>query len=131
MEIAIITVLAVTVIVLVFYLIKSRHDMGVRIRDARREAITQSRAVLGGRFTEQLAPYLPEFKYDPTEARFIGSPVDFIVFPGLSSDKPSEVVLLEVKSGKSGRLTHREKRIQELVEAGHVRWELIHRPAEI
>ena len=41
----------------------------------RRQAISRSRAVLGGRFTEQLAPYLPEFKYDPTEARFIGSPV--------------------------------------------------------
>ena len=48
---------------------------------ATREAVIQSRAVLGGKFVEQLAPYLPEFKYDPTEARFIGSPIDLIVFP--------------------------------------------------
>ncbi len=50
-----------------------------RIRQA---AINQSRAVLGGKFVEQMAPYLPEFKYDPTEARFIGSPIDLVVVPG-------------------------------------------------
>lgn len=77
---------------------------------------------------EQMVPYLPEFKYDPTEARFIGSPIDFIVFPGLSANDPEEVVLVEVKSGKTARLTERERKIRDLVEAGKVRWELIYRP---
>lgn len=78
---------------------------------------------------EQMAPYLPEFKYDPTEARFIGTPIDLIVFPGLSVDNPREVVFIEVKTGRSGRLTGREKKIRELIEAGKVRWESIYRPA--
>ena len=77
-----------------------------------------------------MTPYLPEFSYDPTEARFIGSPIDLIVFPGLSQDAPTEIVIMEVKSGKRPRLTSREKRIQELVEMGKVRFELIHRPQE-
>jgi len=34
----------------------------------------KSRAVLGGQFSEQLAPFLPDFKYLPTECRFVGKP---------------------------------------------------------
>lgn len=95
-----------------------------------REAITQSRAVLGGKFTEQMAPYLPEFKYDPTEARFIGSPIDLIVFPGLSRGEPEEIVIMEIKTGKTGQLTPQERKIRQLIENGMVRWELIQKPQE-
>lgn len=95
----------------------------------RRAAVTQSRAVLGGRFIEQLAPYLPEFKYDPTEARFIGSPIDLIVFPGLAAGDPKEIVIMEIKSGKNCQLTPQERKISQLVEEGMVRWELIQQPS--
>ncbi len=88
-------------------------------------AISQSRAVLGGKFTEQLAPYLPEFKYDPTEARFIGSPIDMIVFPGLNRGDPQEIVIMEIKSGKHCQLTSQQQKIRQLIEDGMVRWELI------
>jgi len=97
---------------------------------ARKEAITQSRAVLGGKFVEQLAPYLPEFKYDPTEARFIGSPIDLIVFPGLASGDPEEIVIMEIKTGKTGQLTPQERKIRQLIEDGMVRWELIQKSTE-
>ena len=46
--------------------------------DYRKDAIMKSRAVLGGQFSEQLAPYLPNFKYLPTECRFIGKPIDLM-----------------------------------------------------
>lgn len=98
---------------------------------ALRQAILQSRAVLGGKFTEQMAPYLPEFNYDPTEARFIGSPVDFIVFPGLSRGDPQEIVIIEIKSGRVASLTPQQKKIRQLIEDGMVRWELIQRPGEV
>lgn len=100
------------------------------IAQARKEAIAQSRGVLGGKFIEQVVPYLPSFKYDPTEARFIGSPIDLIVFPGLASGDPKEIVIIEIKSGKNARLTASEAKIRELIEGGMVRWELIHQPAE-
>ena len=95
-----------------------------------REAVTQSRAVLGGKFTEQMAPYLPEFNYDPTEARFIGSPIDLIVFPGLSRGEPEEIVIMEIKTGKTGQLTPQERKIRQLIENGMVRWELIQKPSQ-
>ena len=130
MELAIIVVLALVIVLLLFALGRTQAGISAKVEEARRDAIGRSRAVLGGRFTEQLAPYLPEFHYDPTEARFIGSPVDLIVFPGLSSDEPQEIVFVEVKAGARGRLSAREQRIRELVEAGKVRWELLHRPSE-
>ena len=94
-------------------------------KSIRQAAINQSRAVLGGRFVEQMAPYLPEFKYDPTEARFIGSPIDLVVFPGLASGNPQEVVIMEIKTGKECRLTPQQNKIRQLIEDGMVRWELI------
>ena len=97
-----------------------------RLGEVRQKAIEQSRAVLGGKFVEQLTPYLPDFKYDPTEARFIGSPLDFVIFPGLAQGEPREVVFLEVKTGKS-KLTPAERKLQKLIKAGKVRWELIQR----
>ncbi|AKG53239.1 hypothetical protein DGWBC_0560 [Dehalogenimonas sp. WBC-2] len=99
----------------------------VEIDRASKQAVTQSRAVLGGKFTEQMAPYLPEFKYDPTEARFIGSPIDLVVFPGLATGDPREIIIMEVKSGQNCQLTPAQKKIRELVEDGMVRWELIER----
>jgi predicted Holliday junction resolvase-like endonuclease len=127
-------ILFIIVIALLYRLSKAgrefkqwREEEEKRLEEARRQAILQSRAVLGGKFTEQMAPYLPEFKYDPTEARFIGTPIDLVVFPGLAEGEPREIVLIEVKSGRSSRLTPREKRIKELVEANMVRWEEIHR----
>ena len=97
---------------------------------ALKEAIAQSRAVLGGKFTEQLAPYLPEFNYDPTEARFIGSPIDLIVFPGLARGDPEEIVIMEIKTSKTSQLTPQERKIRQLIEDGMVRWELLQKPQE-
>lgn len=127
-------ILLIVCIVLAYRLFKARREFKQwmkteeqRLDEVRKQAIEQSRAVLGGKFTEQMAPYLPEFKYDPTEARFIGSPIDLVVFPGLATGEPTEVVLIEVKTGRFSRLTGRERKIEELVKTGKVRWELIHR----
>ena len=136
-EILLIVVLCVVCIFLGYLLIKVKLQFeeykraeSDRVCEARKNAINQSRAVLGGKFTEQLIPYLPGFSYDPTDARFLGSPIDFVVFPGLAEGDPTEVVFIEVKSGKSGRLTPKEKCIQKLVEGKKVRWELIHSSVE-
>lgn len=136
--IAIATAASIIAILLSYYLIKWRFEKRFRQwletevltleqekQRIRRTAINQSRAVLGGKFTEQMAPYLPEFKYDPTEARFIGSPIDLVVFPGLASGDPQEIVIMEIKSGKNCQLTPQQRKIRQLIEDGMVRWELI------
>ena len=95
--------------------------LGARLPAIRREAAARSRAVLGGQFSEQLAPFLPDFPYSPTEARFLGRPVDFIVFKGLDAGEPTEIIFVEVKSGES-ELSTTERKLRVAVEEGRVRW---------
>ena len=87
----------------------------------REEAISRSRSVLTGQFSEQLAPYLPNFPFSPTEARFIGKPVDFLVFRGMDHQNIEEVIFVEVKSGKS-HLSTSERRLREAIQKKKVRW---------
>ncbi|MFH1607576.1 MAG: Holliday junction resolvase-like protein [archaeon] len=88
----------------------------------RKDAISKSRAVLSGLFSEQLAPFLPDFNYNPTECRFIGKPIDFICFRGLDKKDVDEVVFVEVKSGNS-KLSPTEKKLKEAIDKKKVRWE--------
>ena len=88
----------------------------------RKDAVLKSRAVLSGQFSEQLAPYLPDFPFSPTEVRFMGKPVDFIVFKGMDNQNIEEVVFLEVKSGSS-KLNKAQKSLKETIEKNKVRWE--------
>lgn len=96
----------------------------------RKDAINKSRAVLGGNFSEQLAPYLPNFKYLPTECRFLGKPIDLLVFKGMDNKEINEVVFVEIKSGKS-KLNKSEKNLKEAIEKKRVRWEEYRIPDEL
>jgi predicted Holliday junction resolvase-like endonuclease len=96
----------------------------------RKDAISRSRSVLGGQFSENLAPYLPDFKYKPNECSFIGKPIDFIVFKGSDEKDINEVVFVEVKSGKS-KLNSQEKKLKETIENKRVKWEEYRIPEEI
>ncbi len=147
MEIATIIVVAVVVVILAIilsnYIARLKLEKRYRewrdaeilkwqaeIEQARKSAVVQSRAVLGGKFTEQMVPYFPDFRYDPTEVRFIGSPIDLIVFPGLARGDPEEIVILEIKTGKNPQLNPAQKKIRRLVEEGMVRWDEIYRVSE-
>ena len=95
---------------------------------ARKESVRISRATRDGRAYEQLVPYLPEFEdqFDRCDARFLGSPIDFVVFDGLyGPDRDlNEIVFVEVKSGRP-TLNKAERAVREAVEDGRVRWERI------
>ena len=130
--IAVAVVVAILVIIFSVYIIRSIYEKRLRdeLEQARKDAVSQSRAVLGGKFTEQMVPFFPDFAYDPTEVRFIGSPIDMVVFPGLAQGDPQEIVILEVKTGKNAQLTSVQKKIRQLVEDGMVRWDEVHQQGE-
>ena len=92
------------------------------IPNHRKEAIAKSRSVLSGLFSEQLAPYLPDFNFKPTEVRFLGKPVDFIAFKGLDDKNVEEVVFVEVKSGKA-QMNKTEKSLKDTIKKKKVRFE--------
>ena len=98
--------------------------------EIRKDSVNRSRSTLKGRIAEQMAPLLPSFGYLPADARFIGSPVDYIIFDGLSSvadDKGSEIriVLMDVKQG-SASLSRTQRMIKKAVEERAVSWQTLH-----
>jgi predicted Holliday junction resolvase-like endonuclease len=72
-----------------------------------------------GKITEHIAPlYLTkELEVDPRDIRFIGTPIDFIAFKGLSQGRPEKIFFIEVKTSRTGALTQRQKAIKDLVES--------------
>jgi predicted Holliday junction resolvase-like endonuclease len=96
--------------------------------ETRKDAIAKSQSVSTGKMVEQLCPYFPEFPYNPKDARFIGSPLDFLIFDGLSEGDLKEVVFVEVKTGKSN-LNARERQVRDAIKDGRVKWQEI-RPTE-
>ncbi|MEM4625624.1 MAG: Holliday junction resolvase-like protein [Candidatus Pacearchaeota archaeon] len=93
-----------------------------KIPKYRKEAIEKSRSVLTGQFSEQLAPYFPNFPYSPTECKFIGKPIDFIIFKGSDEKNIEEVIFLEIKS-KNSKLSSQERNLKKTIENRRVRWE--------
>ena len=88
----------------------------------RKDAVNRSRAVLGGQFSEQLAPFLPGFPCNPGDVRFVGKPIDFVAFPGSAEGGDiKEIYFIEVKSSQS-KLSPREKQIKLAVEQGRVKY---------
>lgn len=90
--------------------------------EIRADAIRRSSAVVSGKVTEHLTPFMGIFPYNPKDVRFVGTPVDLIVFDGLSEDALRQIIFLEVKTGSSS-LTTRERRVRDLVLARQVSWE--------
>jgi len=94
----------------------------------RKDAIARSVNTLLGRIGEEFAPLLLADKYqvNPKDFRHLGSPVDYIAFKGLSDDNVHpEVIFIEVKSGKSGSLTERERKVRDAIRNGKVRYEVV------
>jgi predicted Holliday junction resolvase-like endonuclease len=98
--------------------------------EARRESVERSRSSLKGQIAEQMAPLLPGFPYLPADARFLGDPIDYIVFRGYSDFRDRggggeelEIVLLEVKQGGSV-LSPSQRAIARCVQEGRLRFEI-------
>jgi len=96
---------------------------------AGRQALESSRVTIKGKIYEQLAPILPGFNYNPADARFLGNPIDYIIFDGYTEAKGGtgrvrRIVLMDVKTGKA-KLSDSQKKIREAVESGAVMWETL------
>ncbi len=90
-------------------------------RSVRQDAVQRSQAVTVGKVYEQLVPYLPDFPFNPKDVRFLGTPVDFVVFDGLSDGTVRRIVFVEVKTAASD-LSTRERRVRDAIKAGRVDW---------
>jgi predicted Holliday junction resolvase-like endonuclease len=92
------------------------------------KSLEAQRHVIKGKISEQLFPLLYEKAGNLSDFRFIGSPIDYIVFEGLSDGDASndkvDIKFIEVKTGNA-RLSSTEERIKNAVEDKRVTWEEI------
>lgn len=98
---------------------------------AQKRSVNTSRAVLKGKMAEQMAPIMPEFQYLPSDAKFLGDPIDYVVFDGYTDYRDGdgraediEIVLIDIKSG-GARLTKGQQAIAQAMAEGRVRFETI------
>jgi predicted Holliday junction resolvase-like endonuclease len=132
---SLIIVIAIVVIVVCYAAYLIGELVGTKVTadkfpDAKKEAVQRSRSVLGGQFAEQLAPYLPDFPFRPNETKFIGSPVDFIVFEGMDEKNITDVFFVEVKSGNA-RLNSNQKNLKDAIDNKRVQWKEYKIPEDI
>lgn len=98
------------------------------LKQARAQSVKQSGRTLRGQIAEEMAPMLPGFDFEPADCKFLGDPVDYVIFDGLSRWRNGEgaledleIVFVDVKSGKA-RLNDAQRAIQGAIEAGRVRF---------
>ena len=101
---------------------KAKHTVAIR-----QDAVLRSQAVTVGKVSEQLLPYLPGFRFNPKDARFLGSPVDLVVFDGLDEGELRGVWFLEVKTGNAV-LSERERQIRDAILEKRVGWDELRLP---
>ena len=101
------------------------------LAQAQKRSVNTSRAVLKGKMAEQLAPIMPQFECLPSDAKFLGDPVDYVVFDGYTDLRDGEgrpedieIVLIDIKSG-GARLTKGQVAIAQAIQAGRVRFETV------
>lgn len=131
MEAAVLLVLLVGALLTIFVQTLRIRRMKVEHRREKALAVRLSRAVSLGKAVEHLVPFLADFPFDPGDFRFLGAPVDFVVFAGLrEKDDVEEIVFVEVKTG-TGRLSRREQSVRRAVEEGRVSWREVSPPLPV
>ncbi len=78
----------------------------------------KSSEVRVGQLSEQVVSLIDGFDYDSKQMRFIGSPIDYVVFG------EDMITFLEVKSGGS-QLSAKQRHLRELVNSGKVEWKTV------
>jgi predicted Holliday junction resolvase-like endonuclease len=103
-----------------------------KVAQVKKEALKRQRPILGGLFSEQIAPLLPDFPKDLkiSEARFVGKPIDFLFFKGMDEKNIREVVFVEVKTGKSA-LSLVERKLRDAIRDKRVEWREYRIPDEM
>jgi len=78
-----------------------------------------AKAVGIGKNIEKIVPTFKEFPLDLSDCRFLGDPIDILVFSGLTNNLVHSMSFIEVKSG-GARLNANQKMAKEAVESNRV-----------
>ena len=92
-----------------------------------KDAVRRSSAAIKGQIGERFAPFRDGFGYEPADARFLGSPVDYVVFDGMTDGEIKGVAFVEVKVGVLP-LSPFQRQVSEAIRDGRVAWRVLELP---
>jgi predicted Holliday junction resolvase-like endonuclease len=121
----------VTVSIIFFFILKYLLKKKIaqwekyEMQKAVEKSISIQRPVLKGKISEQLYPLLYEKEGNLSDLRFLGNPIDYIKFEGLSeSSEKIKIKFIEIKTGMA-KLNKNEEAVKKAVEEKEVYWEEI------
>ena len=101
--------------VLLAELEKRAIELEKRKKLATERAETTTKAVNIGKNLEKIFPTLKDFKWEIPDTRFLGDPIDLVIFKGLSHGNVDWIDFVEIKTGKAP-LNKRQKSIRSTIE---------------
>jgi len=105
------------------FVVNLKEELEKKYEKQNKESLNAQRAIVKGQISEQMAPLIPGFRHKTEDCLFIGKPIDFLVFDGLSENNITGITLLEIKSGKA-RVNKHQSQIDQVVREGKVNWEV-------
>lgn len=108
----------IIVIFILFFIINKQNKQIKNLTNINTKLLNQKKSseVRLGQISEQIAPFLNEYPYDPKNAKFLGQPIDLISF------EEDKIVFIEIKTGHS-QLSEKQKKLKKLVNDKKVVWE--------
>lgn len=131
-------IISVVAFILLIWLVIEEHkhkkeiialkvDYEVKLDSERKKAVQKSKDVTRGHISQEFIPLFPDFPYNMSDCKFSGSPLDFIVFKGMSDlrdgkDVEIEIIFADVKTNKAHR-SKIQNGIKKAIENGRVSFE--------
>lgn len=100
---------------------KYKLDLENAVAAARRDASAKTKASAVGAIAEQFVPFKDEFPFCAKDAKFLGMPIDYVVFDGAFAGQVDKVVFVEIKAG-SGHLSATQRQIKQAIVDKKVEW---------
>lgn len=108
-----------------------RLDVEQAIKTTQKRSVNTQRNVIKGQMAERFVPFMAGFEYHPADCRFLGEPIDYVVFHNVHACADNEVdladvaiVFLEIKTG-SAKLNKRQEIIKQAITNGQVKFETL------
>ena len=103
----------------------------LKVEEIKKDSINRSRSILRGKALEQFVAFSGDClsQFSPSDFRMMGSPIDVIIFDGVSdiidgNEKDVTVYLCDVKSGKS-KLSKVQRAIKKAIEEKRIEWKTL------
>jgi Predicted secreted endonuclease distantly related to archaeal Holliday junction resolvase len=110
-----IIIILVVFLIVIGYKVRWLQQSNIKLEDNYNKVLSQKKSseVRLGKTSENLAPFISAWPFDPNNFRFLGNPIDGVSF------EEDAVYFVEIKTGRA-RLSNGQKNIKHLVKEGKV-----------